>query len=81
MTGRVMGIEKKRGKIVRFFLGSSGRRTRTSGLRVMSPTSYQLLYPAILDCKDTYIFLICKFYFKKIQNTFDIVLAYRLLLA
>ena len=30
----------------------SGRRTRTSGLRVMSPTSYQLLYPAILDCKD-----------------------------
>ncbi len=24
-----------------------GRRTRTSGLRVMSPTSYQLLYPAI----------------------------------
>src|SRR5699024_10754460 len=25
-----------------------GRRTRTSDLRVMSPTSYQLLYPAIL---------------------------------
>ena len=34
----------------------SGRRTRTSGLRVMSPTSYQLLYPAILDCKYTDIF-------------------------
>ena len=25
-------------------------------LRVMSPTSYQLLYPAILDCKYTDIF-------------------------
>ncbi len=25
----------------------SGGRTRTSGLRVMSPTSYQLLYPAM----------------------------------
>ncbi len=29
------------------FLSSSGGRTRTSGLRVMSPTSYQLLYPAM----------------------------------
>ena len=37
------------------FLGSGGR-TRTSGLRVMSPTSYQLLYPAISDCKYTDIF-------------------------
>ena len=26
---------------------SSGGRTRTSGLRVMGPTSYQLLYPAM----------------------------------
>ena len=32
-------------------------------LRVMSPTSYRLLYPAILDCKYTDIFLIRKFYF------------------
>ena len=29
------------------FLYGSGGRTRTSGLRVMSPTSYQLLYPAM----------------------------------
>ena len=29
-------------------LFSSGERTRTSDLRVMSPTSYQLLYPAML---------------------------------
>ena len=50
--------DKKRGKIFRLFLISSGRRTRTSGLRVMSPTSYQLLYPAILDCKYTACFLI-----------------------
>ena len=34
----------------------SGRRTRTSGLRVMSPTSYQLLYPAMLDYKGSTIF-------------------------
>ena len=27
---------------------SSGGRTRTSDLRVMSPTSYRLLYPAVL---------------------------------
>ena len=32
-------------------LFGSGRRTRTTDLRVMSPTSYQLLYPAMLDCK------------------------------
>ena len=32
------------------WLGSGGR-TRTSGLRVMSPTSYQLLYPAMLLLK------------------------------
>ena len=36
---------------------SSGGRTRTSGLRVMSPTSYQLLYPAMFwFCKDTHYF-------------------------
>ena len=34
-------------------LPSSGGRTRTYDLRVMSPTSYQLLHPAILWCKDT----------------------------
>ena len=44
-----LGITKK------VLLGSGGR-TRTSGLRVMSPTSYQLLYPAILDCKGKNIF-------------------------
>ena len=39
-------IPKKR-QTSRFVLFSSGGRTRTSGLRVMSPTSYQLLYPAM----------------------------------
>ena len=34
----------------------AGDRTRTSGLRVMSPTSYQLLYPAMLDYKGTVYF-------------------------
>ena len=33
-----------------YFLCSGGR-TRTCDLRVMSPTSYRLLYPAVLDCK------------------------------
>ena len=31
----------------------AGGGLEPSDLRVMSPTSYQLLYPAILDCKDT----------------------------
>ena len=39
-------------RLVCFF--SSGGRTRTSDLRVMSPTSCQLLYSAVLlDRKDT----------------------------
>ncbi len=43
----------------------SGGRTRTSGLRVMSPTSYRLLYPAMLECKYTDYSGICKIYLKK----------------
>ncbi len=43
--------ETKKEENREIFLGSSGRRTRTSDLRVMSPTSYRLLYPAVLDCK------------------------------
>ena len=45
-------MRKKKGQILRFVLVSSGGRTRTCDLRVMSPTSYRLLYPAVLDCKD-----------------------------
>ncbi len=37
--------------------GCSGGRTRTSDLRVMSPTSYQLLYPAIIDRQRYDLFL------------------------
>ena len=52
---------------------SSGGRTRTSDLRVMSPTSYQLLYPAVLlECKYSYYFNKYKtflpFSFPSIQN-------------
>ena len=42
----------------------SGGRTRTSGLRVMSPTSYQLLYPAMWNAKVRNIFETANFYFK-----------------
>ena len=42
---------KKQGQRRDVVLFGSGRRTRTTDLRVMSPTSYQLLYPAMLDCK------------------------------
>ena len=46
----------------------SGDTTRTCDLRVMSPTSYQLLHPALLSiktlfrmrCKDTYFLMKCK---------------------
>ena len=50
----------------------SGDRTRTCGLRVMSPTSYQLLHPAIYvetccfpywDYKDMNFFGFCKIMF------------------
>ena len=34
----------------------------------MSPTSYQLLYPAMLDYKGRNIFLKCKTYFKKCSD-------------
>ena len=37
----------KKGQTLRFVLYSSGGRTRTYDLRVMSPTSYQLLYSAM----------------------------------
>ena len=37
--------------------GCSGGRTRTSDLRVMSPTSYQLLYPAIIGRQRYDLFL------------------------
>ena len=30
----------------------------------MSPTSYQLLYPAVLDCKDKHKFYISKDFYK-----------------
>ena len=39
-----------------FYFSGCGRRTRTSDLRVMSPTSYQLLYPAIFKVPDYYSF-------------------------
>ena len=38
---------KKNGQLRRIVRFGSGRRTRTSDLRVMSPTSCQLLHPAI----------------------------------
>ena len=38
---------KRTGQILRLVLFSSGGWTRTNDLRVMSPTSYQLLYPAM----------------------------------
>ena len=40
------------------FSFSSGGWTRTNDLRVMSPTSYRLLYSAVWDCKGKEIFLI-----------------------
>ena len=47
------------------FLSSSGGRTRTSGLRVMSPTSYQLLYPAMFGTAKVGNFFEIPNFFKK----------------
>ena len=67
---------QKRGETVKFLLFSSGGRTRTSDLRVMSPTSCQLLYPAmyrewlsslillIASAKISQKFFTCKYLFK-----------------
>ena len=52
MLDQMIFGHKKREQISSL-LSSSGDRTRTCDLWVMSPTSYQLLHPAILDCKDT----------------------------
>ena len=46
-----MSLQRKSGQLFRIVRFGSGRRTRTSDLRVMSPTSCQLLHPAIyLPC-------------------------------
>ena len=45
-----LGKKRKTFRFSSLIFRGSGRRTRTSGLRVMSPTSYQLLYPAIWVC-------------------------------
>ena len=47
MSRRPTPATTKKGETVKFLLLSSGGRTRTSDLRVMSPTSCQLLYPAM----------------------------------
>ena len=44
---RLKNGEKHPFKRTSAFLGGCGERIRTNDLRVMSPTSYQLLYPAI----------------------------------
>ena len=49
---REKALLKKQAEYIKTACQEAGIRTRTCDLRVMSPTSYQLLYPAILDCKD-----------------------------
>ncbi len=52
-----LAIPKKASNMLTFSF-SSGGWTRTNDLRVMSPTSYRLLYSAVWDCKGKEIFLI-----------------------
>ena len=52
----MLGIQKKEEKSFDFSSLVAGVGIEPHDLRVMSPTSYQLLYPAILDCKYTDIF-------------------------
>ena len=65
---------KKEGNLKSLFghpLFSSGGRTRTSDLRVMSPTSYQLLHSAVLDCKGNTKYPKCKSIFLLFLYLFD----------
>lgn len=64
-TKRSSGHEKKE-KSFNFSFFSSGGRTRTCDLRVMSPTSYRLLYPAMWTAKVRS--------FSKTANFFTIIL-------
>ena len=57
-TKRRQKEKKKSGQLFRIARFGSGRRTRTSDLRVMSPTSCQLLHPAI--CLRCVIYRFCK---------------------
>ena len=57
--------QKKSKNLSTFALLVAGVGFEPHDLRVMSPTSYRLLYPAILDCKYTDYFLICKFLLQK----------------
>ena len=65
-----MRISKKEQKSFDFCSLVAGVGFEPHDLRVMSPTSYRLLYPAILDCKYTHNFYNCKFYFKKMQKIY-----------
>ena len=66
-------MHKKKRKNFRFSSLVAGVGIEPHDLRVMSPTSYQLLYPAILDCKYTDIFSNCKFYLQKMQKNYIFV--------
>ena len=55
---RLSDQQQKNGRISQSDRSGSGRRTRTSDLRVMSPTSCQLLHPAI--CLRCVIYRFCK---------------------
>ena len=55
-TDNITMEQKKEEKPFDFSSVVAGVGFEPHDLRVMSPTSYQLLYPAILDCKYTDIF-------------------------
>ena len=56
ITGKSKGdiIKVKKLPVVTKSFKCSGDRTRTCGLWVMSPTSYQLLHPAVYDLFNEY---------------------------
>ena len=65
-TDNITMEQKKEEKPFSFSSLVAGVGFEPHDLRVMSPTSYRLLYPAILDCKYTDYFLICKFLLQKV---------------
>ncbi len=59
--GRENKRQKKKAPFVDAFCRSCGSRTRTSDLWVMSPTSYQLLHPAMFfrGAKIVHLYTFC----------------------
>ena len=62
---RAWEFHLQKNQILSYLVCSSGNWTRTSDLRVMSPTSYLLLYPAMWTAKIRPFYILHNLFYKK----------------